>query len=125
VLQPDTAAQEACDALKHREPRIALLFGRYTPVHRNAWLAYLSLSMAAMSLTLGPQETPEKQESEHERRWEEFGKGDEALRNFSRQAREAILEPSWSVRRFRQRLRTARANWKAKRRNGTGGEPNA
>ena len=56
------AAREACDALKHRSPRIALLFGEHTPAHRSGRLAYLSLSMVEMSLSLGPQESPEEQE---------------------------------------------------------------
>jgi hypothetical protein len=69
--------------------------GEHTLALRSGWLAYLSLSMVEMSLSLGPQESPEKQESEDERRSTEFRDADECLGNFSRQAREAILESTW------------------------------
>ena len=43
-------------------------------------------------MSLGPQESPEKQESEDERRSADSKQADTSLGNFSRQAREAILE---------------------------------
>ncbi len=112
----DAAARAACDALKHRSPRIALLFGAHTPPHASGSAAYLSLSMVEMSLSLGPQESPEKQESEDERRSADSKQADTSLGNFSRQAREAILESTWSIRRLRKQIALARANRKAKRR---------
>jgi hypothetical protein len=95
-------AREAYRALEARDPRIQLLFGRYSPAGRSTFLAHASLSVilhdvAGLRLPEGSPSLGE-QEPLPERNAEHWRSADRAINEFSTRAREAILAPAWSVR---------------------------
>jgi hypothetical protein len=83
-------AVEACEILKRRELRIALLFERHSLVHRSAMLAYMALSTIATGTRPIPgQGSATDMENEREASSNQWRDADKSLDEFSRRAREA------------------------------------
>lgn len=94
------SATEACEALRHRRPRIGLLFGVTSPADRSAFLAETELTMAIYPVTLEPSD-----EDGADQAWRNADNYAEA---FGRYVRDAILGSPWSVRPLMARGRILR-----------------
>jgi uncharacterized membrane protein len=113
-----SAAQDQTDALKRLQPRIELLFDRYSPAARSGYLAWIELSSVMHTLDRNAAPSPLDPEDER-KRTNDLQRSDQGIREFSRRAREAILMSPWGVRmkarslhyRAKRRLSRDRAPW--------------